>query len=235
MTANAVKSINLAGCTADLTNAPFRPSDESFVQAAKIGHSTSFEALCERHTQQLFRVVYRITRNREDAEDAVQNALLSAFVHLTSFDAISSFATWLTRIAMNSALMLLRKKRTTHVESIEKANAIEDLHLPDQSPSPEGACSSKEQKRILTDALNTLRPRVRKAIELRVLQELSIKETAQVLGVTVSAVKARVFHGRGKLREALTHRAERTRTYGDKWNHARAGLLFRIPQKERRL
>lgn len=214
MTVSIVNSKNPTNCTEDLPNASFKWSDQSLVQAAKIGHSTSFDGLCERHTQQLVRVAYRITRNREDAEDAVQNALLSAFVHLTAFEGKSSFATWLTRITMNSALMLLRKKRATRAEAIKRANATEDLDLVDRSPGPEEACSSKEQKRILIDALNTLRPKVRKAIELRELQGLSIKETAQVLGVTVGTVKARVFHGRGKLRKALRQRAERTRTGG---------------------
>jgi RNA polymerase sigma factor (sigma-70 family) len=234
MTSNIVKPINVAGCTVDLTSAPLRPSDQSLVQAAKIGHSTSFDALCERHAHRLFRVAYRITRNREDAEDAVQNALLSAFVHLTAFEDKSSVATWLTRITMNSALMILRKKRASPVELIENANVTGDLNILYRSSSPEEACSSKEQERILIDALNTLRPDIRKTIELRELQGLTTKETAQVLGVTISAVKARVFHGRGKLREALSY-AKRQRIYGGQWNRARARLLFQIPHKEQRL
>jgi DNA-directed RNA polymerase specialized sigma24 family protein len=82
-------------------------SDESLVQAAKNGHSTAFVTLCERYRQQLFRAAHRITRSFEDAEDAVQETLLRAFVHIMDFDGRSSFGTWLTRIAINSALMIL--------------------------------------------------------------------------------------------------------------------------------
>src|SRR6267143_3303588 len=90
------------------------PAEKSLVQAAKAGQSTAFAALCERYTQQLLRAAHRITRNREDSEDAVQEALLRAFVHVRDFDGRSSFATWLTRITINSALMILRKKLSSH-------------------------------------------------------------------------------------------------------------------------
>ena len=87
-------------------------TERNLVQAAKSGQSSAFATLCQRHAPQLLRATHRITRNREDSEDAVQDALLRAFVHLGDFDGRSSFATWLTRIAINSALMSLRKKRT---------------------------------------------------------------------------------------------------------------------------
>jgi RNA polymerase sigma factor (sigma-70 family) len=98
-----------------------RPSDESLVEAVKGGHSAAFATLSERYRQQLFRAARRITRSCEDAEDAVQDTLLRAFVHVTDFDGRSSFGTWLTRIAINSALMILRKKRTS--PKINKAPA----------------------------------------------------------------------------------------------------------------
>src|SRR6266478_3477362 len=88
-------------------------AERSLVKAAKSGQSSAFTTLCQRHVPQLLRATYRITRNREDSEDSVQDALLRAFVHLNDFDSRSSFATWLTRIAINSALMNLRKKRTS--------------------------------------------------------------------------------------------------------------------------
>src|SRR5712671_5005509 len=88
-------------------------SDQSLVEAAKLGHSTAFDTLSERYRQQLFRAAHRITRSREDAEDAVQDSLLRAFVHIGDFEGRSNFGTWLTSITVNSALMILRKKRAS--------------------------------------------------------------------------------------------------------------------------
>src|ERR1700752_343914 len=88
------------------------PSEKILVEAGQPGHSTAFATVSARYRQYLFRAAHRITRSREDAEDAVQDALLRAFVHIRDFDGRSSFATWLTRIAINSGLMLLRKKRS---------------------------------------------------------------------------------------------------------------------------
>src|SRR6516225_226220 len=89
-----------------------RSEDYMLVESAKKGERTAFDLLCERYLSQLIRAAFRVTRNREDAEDAVQDALLNAFVHLRAFDGRSSFSTWLTRIAINSALMLLRKRKS---------------------------------------------------------------------------------------------------------------------------
>ena len=214
----AISATNLSRCPGPLANTPPRLSDEALVQAAKRGHSDSLDALFERQSQRLLRVAYRITRNCEDAEDAVQTAFLSAFVHFTTFDGRSSFSTWLTRITMNSALMLLRKKRAVPVALIEKSWVAESADLPDSSPSPEETCAWEEQKRILGEAMNKLTPRLRKAIELRDLKELTIEETSQLIGITASAVKARVFHGRAKLCETLRRHGARTR--GSSWNRA---------------
>ena len=106
----AISNRKRKSCTMVLESQKYR--DESLVEAAKAGHASAFATLCERYMQQTLRATYRITRNREDSEDAVQDALLRAFVHLKDFNGESSFATWLTRIAINSALMILRKKRS---------------------------------------------------------------------------------------------------------------------------
>src|SRR6201998_398189 len=103
-----------------------RLGEDRLVEAAKRGHSTAFGTLCERYSQQLFRAAHRITRNREDAEDAVQDTLLRGFVHLRDFDGRSSFATWLTRIAINSALMILRKKRAIPSVPFEDSTKIKE-------------------------------------------------------------------------------------------------------------
>jgi RNA polymerase sigma-70 factor (ECF subfamily) len=232
MTHTGFSPTSLSRCPARSADTPARQSDEALVEAAKHGHLDSLDALFERHSQRLFRAAYRITRNREDAEDAVQTALLSAFVHIATFDGRSSFTTWLTRITMNSALMLLRKKRAVPVALIEKSWPTESVDLLDSGPSPEDACAWEEQKRILGEALNKLTPRLRKAIELRDLKELTTEETSQLMGITASAVKARVFHGRAKLCETL--RRHGVRTPDSSWNRAGTTFFFRI-SKERHL
>src|ERR1700758_4836596 len=116
-------------------------SEGELIAAAKNGHGSAFGILCERHEEMIFRVTFRITRNREDAEDAVQDSFLSAFVHLAGFDERSRFATWLTRIAINSALGQLRKKRGVREISMDEPSNTEEtrpqLELPDRTPDPE--------------------------------------------------------------------------------------------------
>jgi len=196
-----------AGCAAASTDSALRLSEGRLVEAAKVGQSTAFVTLCERCSRRLFRTAHRITRSREDAEDAVQDALLQAFVHLRDFDGRSSFSTWLTRIAINSALMILRKKRAIPSVPFEDSTKISAtapaLELPGSDPSPEDFCIQREGKRIVSTAMNELTPATRKAMQLRYLRELSLQETARVLGVSVTTVKGRVFHGRRKLRQML--------------------------------
>ena len=152
-------------------------------------------------------MVQRITRNREDAEDVVQQSFQKAFIHLKEFEGQALFSTWLTRIAINEALMLLRRNHGLQEVPIKESSTKLEGALPldflDSAPNPEDSCLDREQKQILSAALNKLRPGIRKAIELRELGELSTEETALVMGLSVAAVKGRVFHGRRKLRETL--------------------------------
>src|ERR1700741_3450900 len=178
-----------AGCAATSTDSALRPNEGRLVEAAKLGQSTAFVTLCEQCSRRLFRAAHRITRSREDAEDAVQDALLQAFVHLRGFDGRSSFSTWLTRITINSALMVLRKKRAIPSVPFEDSTEISAtapaLELPGSDPSPEDFCIQREGKRILSTAIDGLTPATRKAMQLRYLRELSLRETARVLGVSV--------------------------------------------------
>jgi RNA polymerase sigma-70 factor, ECF subfamily len=186
---------------------PVEEDDATLVAAAERGHNQAFETLVSRHKGRILRVVLRFTRNREDAEDVMQQSLQKAFVHLQQFEGNSSFSTWLTRIAINEALMWLRKKRALPEVPIEESSTITEtalpLDFPDSGPSPEDSCLEQERKRILSAAMNELRPGIRQVIELRELGELSTEETARVMGLSVGAVKARVFHGRRKLQETL--------------------------------
>ncbi len=179
-------------------------SEGKLITAAKAGHGAAFGVLCERHAEMILRVTFRITRNREDAEDAVQDSFVSAFVHLTNFDERSRFATWLTRIAINSALGQLRKKRgIREIPMDEPSPASESrphLEIPDRAPDPEENYSLRERSQIVGSAVGRLRPRSRKVVEVHQLGEFSVKETAQILGISIAAAKARMFHARAALR-----------------------------------
>jgi RNA polymerase sigma-70 factor (ECF subfamily) len=178
-------------------------SEKQLITAAKSGRRAPFGELCERHMKRVSCVTRRITRNREDAEDAAQEGFLSAFVHLKDFDGRSQFATWLTRIAINAALMKLRKNRGAREVPIDEPNPssgpVAQREFRYDAPDPEESCSLRERKRIVVSAISGLRPRARNVVELIHLQEHSIRETAQILGISTAAVKTRMFHAKIKL------------------------------------
>jgi RNA polymerase sigma-70 factor, ECF subfamily len=146
---------------------------------------------------------------REDAEDIVQETFQSAFLHLDQFEGKSAFLTWLTRIAINHALMLLRSRRSRRESSMDASNnekiAASARAIPDARPNPEASYFAREKVEVLTAAVGKLKPRLRTAIELRELADLSTRETARRMGISIGAVKARVFQGRKHLRKALGH------------------------------
>ena len=179
-------------------------SEEQLIAAAKRGRKASFGELCERHTRQIFRVTHRITRNREDAEDAAQDCFLNAFVHFHSFDGRSQFVTWLTSIAINAALAKLRKKRGIREVPMDEPSPSRELGAPreiqDNSPDQEETYRLRERREIVNATISELRPRVREVVELREFQERSVRETAQIMGISIAAVKGRMFHARDALR-----------------------------------
>jgi RNA polymerase sigma-70 factor (ECF subfamily) len=185
--------------------------ERAFLAAAQCGDSAAFETLCRQSANTVFHVARRMMRNKEDAEDVVQESFQQAFIHLKRFNGDSRFSTWLSRIAINAALMKLRKKRRLWDASLDESAETEEpsarIEVEDQGPNPEQLYAQQERQRILSDALNELKPGMRKAIELRELDERSTAETARIMGISVNAVKARVFHGRKKLRERLNHSA----------------------------
>src|SRR6202050_1555639 len=175
-------------------------SDNQLIAAAKSGRRAPFGELCERHMKRVSCVTRRITRNREDAEDAAQECFLNAFAHLKDFDGRSQFATWLTRIAINAALMKLRKNRGSREVPMDEPNPSSEPVAQRQfrydAPDPEESCSFRERKRIVKSAISGLRPRARNVVELAHLQGHSIRETAQILGISTSAVKSWMYHGK---------------------------------------
>jgi len=183
-----------------------KDSDGALVAATRRGDTQAFEELVLRHRQKVLAVAQRITNNWEDAEDVAQESFHKAFLHLDAFQEKSRFSTWLTRIAMNEAFMLLRRRRGV-VEVLpenpdDSVNSSSEAFV-DQSPNPEEFCSQRERRQLLTDAINRLGPTIRTAIWLRDIEERSIRETAQILGTSITAVKARIFQGRRKLRDSV--------------------------------
>lgn len=188
--------------------------EKSLVTSAKRGQSVAFDVLCERYSPRILRALFRITKNREDAEDALQDSFLNAFVHISEFDGRSAFSTWLTRIAINCALMILRKKRTSHEISLDGFGDSDTKstpwEMPDHAPNPEKRYAQSERENILRGAISTLRPTIRKVIELQQLQERSMKETASIIGISVPAAKARLFHAKVALRKTSRIRSIRS-------------------------
>jgi len=186
-------------------------ADEKLVAAAKKGDELGFESLAKRHQRRIFALAFRYTRVREDAEDVVQETFRKAFGHLQKFEGKSSFSTWLTRIAINEALMSLRRRRALHEvladDSSGDNGTTPGVDLADASPDPEAAYLQKEEARIASAAIRHLRPGMRRAVELRELGELSTRETAGLMGLSVAAIKARVFHARKELGKALRYQA----------------------------
>jgi RNA polymerase sigma factor (sigma-70 family) len=177
--------------------------EASLLAAAKSGETAALDALYRAHAEKLLRTVHRITRNREDAEDAVQDSLLRAFLHLKSFDGRSTFSTWLTRIGINSALMILRKNRNWHEISAHGPGVDETLwEVPDPAPNPEVRCVERERERFLRDAIAGLRPQTWRALVFHALQDHSLRETAAQVGISVSTAKARFFRAKAALRKS---------------------------------
>jgi len=186
-------------------------ADEELVAATKNGDALGFESLAKRHQRRIFALAFRYTRVREDAEDIVQETFQKAFVHLQKFEGKSSFSTWLTRIAINEALMSLRRRRALREVPADDLNGDNGTtpgsDLADESPDPEATYLQKEEARIVSAEIRHLRPGMRRAVELRELGELSTQETARRMGLSVAAIKGRLFHARKELGKALRYHA----------------------------
>ena len=199
-------------------------NDEWLIAAAKDGNDDAFAALRDRHFRRILRTTYRITKNWEDAEDALQDAFLKAFTHLNEFEGRCSFSSWVTRIAINASLMILRKKRVIKELSIDAGDddcVLDDRwQLRDLREDPERCYSRHERADLLKRAIRRLPPNLRTALELQQAQEYSMREIADSLGISLAAVKARLFRARLSLRTVLrdnnlsSYQSEGTRSIG---------------------
>ncbi len=183
-------------------------SDElMLVRAAKAGDISAFEKLVHRYDRNVFRIAQHITQNREDAEDVVQDAFLKAYENLAGFQEQSKFYTWLVRIAVNEALMRLRRRRPERMVSLDEEVKTEEDSMPrevaDWSPNPEQLYTQSELRDILTKTIQGLPSSFRTVFVLRDVEGLSTEETAEALDLSIPAVKSRLLRARLQLRERL--------------------------------
>jgi len=194
-----------------------KPPDRELVARAQAGELDAFEALLSRHEQRVYSLALRMLRHEQDAEDITQQTFLSASEHLADFRGESSFLTWLLRIATHAALKVIRKRRglpTVSLEaSTESQERFEDVphpeYIADWRNSPEQLAERNEVQRLLDEALSKLDEKHRFVFLLRDVEGLSIKETAEALGLSEANTKVRLLRARLQLREQLT------RTLGD--------------------
>lgn len=182
-------------------------SEDVLISAAQAGQEWAFVELCLRYSKRILFMLYKITKNREDAEDALQESVLKAFVHILGFNRASSFATWFTRIALNSALMILRRKRarpeiSTDAPVDEGVKQIQ-WEISDRRPNPEDQCIELEKHHRLQSAISRLPKGYRDVVERRQRSEASIKKIAEESGITVGATKSRLLRARRVLRSSM--------------------------------
>jgi RNA polymerase sigma-70 factor, ECF subfamily len=186
-------------------------TDEVLVGAAKSGNRTAFAELWERHSNTAFKVAYRITKNRDDAEDVIQEAWIRAYVHLNTFDGRAKFSTWLTRIVINSALMTLRRKRAHPETSMEitDGETWQPREIADQTNNVEERYARHERAERLRRAICHLQPSLRNVVEIHQSNDHSVKEIAELAGLSVAATKSRLLRARAALRRDLVERREK--------------------------
>jgi RNA polymerase sigma-70 factor (ECF subfamily) len=188
---------------------PAEVFDEApLLERARRGDAAAFTELVERYERKIFRLAKHITQNDEDAEDVLQETFLKAYSHLDTFQGNSKFYTWIVRIAVNEALMKLRKRKSDKSVSLdEPTDTGEDTMVREIAvweDDPEQKYSREEIREILDKAVESLRPAFRTVFVLRDIEELSTEETAAALDISIPAVKSRLLRARLQLREKLT-------------------------------
>jgi len=180
-------------------------ADEELVRIAQGGENRAFDELVRRYQDKVYRLSYKILRHEDDAAEALQDAFLSAYRGLGNFKAESTFSTWLYRVATNASLMKYRKRRDHHVSLDQSQSTDEDaepLQLPDWS-TPVEALLTKETREVMEEGIQRLPEELRTVFILRDIEELSNAQVAEVLDLSVAAVKSRLHRGRIALRERL--------------------------------
>jgi len=194
---------------------PAQDSETTLVHAAKAGDMDAFEHLVRRNQGMVFRMAQHIIGSPDDAEEVIQEAFLKAFQNLDRFEERSRFSTWVTRITVNTALMRLRARRGHETVPLSEDNSDDHGALPlevaDWRPDPEQIYTRQELRAILERALTRLPQHYSTVFLLRDVEGFSTAETAEALGISITAVKARLLRARLQLRERLSAYFERSR------------------------
>lgn len=185
------------------------PSD-GLVTAAQSGSAAAFSELYGLYERRIYRTILSITRNKEDAEDALQDAFLRAYLAINSFEGRSSFSSWMTRIAVNSALGILRKRRVRSEMQIDSTHELQSDATSDSfrdtSPNPEQSYCEKQELAMLAKAIRRLGPDLRIVVERQLIQDAPMKDIADGLGISESAAKSRLYRARRRLSVAYGSR-----------------------------
>jgi RNA polymerase sigma-70 factor, ECF subfamily len=183
-----------------------RREDEGLVILAQQGDNAAFTQLVERHYNACLKLATSILRDREDAEDEVQNACWKAYEHIGQFQRDAKFSTWLTRIVVNQCLMRLRQHRRQKMVYVEDAAAGEDsrvMEFPTESLSPEVELGQTQVAHVLRKEISCIPPLLRNVFLLRDVQELPMQDVADQLGISLAAAKSRLLRARVELRNRL--------------------------------
>ena len=184
-----------------------RVKDEpALIAGTRAGDTSCFEALMSRHERGIYRLARTIVKNESDAEEVAQEAFFKAFEHIERFKGDSRFYTWLARITVNEALMKLRKRKPERIsldDPIAKETGSVPREIEDWGPNPEKIHSQNELAQILSHAISELHPRLRIVFQLRDVESLSTEETANLLRISISAIKSRLLRAPLALREKL--------------------------------
>ena len=198
-----MESIQHSLTISPLTNWDAATHDEELLHAAKAGSHTAFAELQKMYARRLYKCILSITRNHEDAEDALQETLIRAYRGLPSFEGRSRLSSWLTRIAINTALMTLRKRRSRPEISLDEPFGPEDdsssLDVRDDALDPEQLCDQNQRCERIRRAIHKLDPKLRTTMVIRISNEKSMSEIAHELDVSVASAKSRLHRARKRL------------------------------------
>jgi RNA polymerase sigma-70 factor, ECF subfamily len=179
-------------------------TDDDLVQAAQSGDNQAFAELCRRHAQIARRRILAIVRHQEDAEDAMQETLLSAYTNLGKFRRSCKFSTWITAIGINAALSVIRKRKSRRESDIEPYSPGEPAwDIADQAPDPERHVAKAQIILLLRQEVHGLSPKMQEVVTSYYGHDHSLQEAADALGISVAAVKSRLLRGRHSLRSSL--------------------------------
>ncbi len=201
----------MSSCSVVVDSIAHRPEpsdldDDLLIEAAQAGAEWAFVELCTRNSKRVFNTIYGVTKNREDAEDALQDSMMRAFLHLKQFDGRSSFSTWFTRIGINSALMILRKRRIrleTSMDATAEGETWQTWQIADQSADPEEHYAGCERSLHLKHAICRLPSALRTVVERGQLEGHSMKQIARNMGISIPATKSRLARAKVALRKSM--------------------------------